>query len=56
MQAKKRKVILDHISQLEALQPAEDPTADLQRVEGAWKLLFSTISITAGALRPAPSP
>ena len=52
MQAEKRKAILGHISQLESLQPAEDPTADLQRVEGAWKLLFSTISITVGALCP----
>ena len=45
-QAEKRRGIMDHIARLEALQPATDATADLRRVAGTWKLLFSTISIT----------
>jgi len=44
--AEKRRGILELIARLEELQPAESPTDDLQRVAGAWKLLFSTISIT----------
>lgn len=48
-QAEKRRGILELIARLEELQPAESPTDDLQRVAGAWKLLFSTISITVSS-------
>lgn len=46
VQAEKKRTICDLIARLEEAQPAVGITSELSRLEGNWKLVFSTIAIT----------
>jgi hypothetical protein len=48
-QAAKREAIAALVSQLEGHNPLQQPTRHLQQVAGAWRLLYTTITITVGA-------
>lgn len=45
LQAPDREHVLGLLAQLEALNPLAEPTQNLSRVAGDWRLLFSTITI-----------
>jgi hypothetical protein len=46
LQAAKKAEIHSRLSDLEAHNPVEAPADNLNLVQGDWKLLYSTISIT----------
>jgi hypothetical protein len=50
-QAAKRQEVAAIVSALEARNPLQQPTAHLERVEGTWDLLYTTISITVSQER-----
>lgn len=45
VQSAKQKEIHDNIAALEAQNPTPCPTDDMQRLNGSWRLLYSTIRI-----------
>ena len=45
-QSAKREAVLALVSQLEALNPTPQPLQHMDRLEGDWRLLYSTITIT----------
>lgn len=45
VQSAKQKEIHECIAELEAQNPTPCPTEDMQRLDGSWKLLYSTIRI-----------
>jgi hypothetical protein len=46
VQAAKRQEVAEIVSALEALNPTTSPTQHLDMVQGAWNLLYTTITIT----------
>lgn len=46
LQAAKRQEVAEIVSALEALNPTTNPTQHLDMVQGAWNLLYTTITIT----------
>ena len=50
LQSAKKAVLHGLLEQLEGQNSVPEPTANLQLVEGDWKLLYSTITITVRAM------
>lgn len=50
LQSAKKTVLHGLLEQLEGQNSVPEPTASLQLVEGDWKLLYSTITITVRAI------
>lgn len=46
LQAAKRQEVAEIVTALEAHNPTQNPTQHLDQVEGAWNLLYTTITIT----------
>ncbi len=46
MQSAKKAAVHSLVSELESLSPVAAPVDSLHLVEGDWKLLYSTITIT----------
>jgi hypothetical protein len=46
LQAAKRQEVAEIVAALEGHNPTQNPTQHLDKVEGAWNLLYTTITIT----------
>jgi hypothetical protein len=47
-QSAKREAVLGLVAQLEGLNPTPRPLQHMERLQGDWRLLFTTITITVG--------